>query len=295
VSAGGVLRSTGRRLGRSKRGFLGLVAAFALVAALGAAAVSLGRATSATAARLAEGVQVVAYLAPSLAPARAEALVVTLGRLPGVRAVRPVDGRTELERLRRELGALGRDAGLLGRVEEGFLPPSLEIVLEPGADVPARAADLVARLRRVEGITAVDAMVEGVGQVAAWVALGRRLTMGLAALAAAAGLALVLGLVLGERGRRREEAAALALVGATPNAIALPAGMVGALAAAIGGVLGLQAGGRFAALVFGQGPGLPAPVALGSREALIAAVALAALGLVAGWLSMPRPRLSELR
>jgi cell division protein FtsX len=295
VSAAWLLRSTRRRLGRSKRGFVALVLAFALIAGLGASALSLGRATTATAASLAEGVEVVAYLSPRLSAGRAEALAVTLRRLPGVRAVRAVDPTAALAHLRRELAAMGSAPAVVARMEEGFLPGSLEIALEPGPGLPVRAADLVARLRRLEGVQAVDAMADGVGQVAAWMTLGRRLANVLAALAAFIGVALVLGSVLRERHRRREEAAALALVGATPLAIGLPAGLLGALGAGLGAVLGLAAGTRATALIFGRGAGIAMPAGLAPGELLAAALGLVLVGLVSGWLSMPRPRLGELR
>jgi hypothetical protein len=41
--------------------------------------------------------------------------------------------------------------------------------------------------------------------------------------------------------------------------------------------------------------GASPPAVLAGRELVLAAAALTAIGLVAGWLSMPRPRLGELR
>ena len=139
----------------------------------------------------------------------------------------------------------------LAAVEADFLPSSMEIVLAPGPDLSRRASDTAARLRRQEGIVAVDAMAEGLGRAAAFGALADRLARIVAVVALLAGLSLVAGLLLLERRRRRAEADTLGLLGATPVAMRLPAGALAALAACLGGLAGLPLGSRAADLLLG--------------------------------------------
>jgi cell division protein FtsX len=285
VTAGWLARRIWRRLRHGKASFATLLLAFAAVAALLAGARALARQSALAAARLADQAHVIAYLAPGIAGEKARPLRTALARLPGVREVRETDGATALAHLRGELSALGQDVTPLVAVEADFLPASLEIVLAPGPDLTRRANDTAARLRRQDGIVAVDAMAEGLGRAAAFGALADRLAGIVALVALLASLALVTGLLLLERRRRRPEADTLALLGATPIAMRLPAGALAGFAAVLGGIAGLPAGSRAAGLLLGNA--LAGPPARG--EMLVALACLGLAGLVAGWLSVPRP------
>ncbi len=285
MSAGWIARRTWRRLLHGKASFGALLGAFALVAGLYAGSRALARQSALAAARLADQAHVIAYLEAGAGPEQTRPLRAALARLPGVREVREADGAAALTHLRRELLALGQDVAPLESIEPDFLPTSLEIVLLPGPDLPGRARDTAARLRRQGGVVAVDAMAEGLGRAAAFGALTDRLArlVGLAALLAA--VALLAGLLLLERRRRRAEAATLALLGATPLAMRVPAGALAGLAALAGGGLGLLLGGPAADLLLG----VPRFGGAGSGgETVLVLFALALLGLLVGWLSVPR-------
>ena len=287
MSSGWLARRTWRRLRQGKVAFVASLCAFAAVAALFAGARALARQSTEAAARLAQQAHVIAYLEPGVGREQATALRTALARLPGVREVRETDGATALAHLRRELSALGQDVTSLSAVEPDFLPASIEIVLAPGADLSRRANDAAARLRRQKGIAAVDAMAEGLDRAAAFGALADRLSRIVGAVALLAGIALLTGVVLAERRRRGREAATLALLGATPIELRLPAGALAVLAALLGGGAGIPLGGHAAGSLLGHpalGPGPP------GGEALIAVATLVLAGLVVGWLSVPRPR-----
>jgi cell division protein FtsX len=283
VSGAWLVRRTVRRIGRRPRQFAALAAAFAAIAALATAAVELGRSASRTADAFIEQVHVIVYLDHGLDRERARALQHALERLPDVLSVREVGSQAAKQRLGRAVAALGQDAALLEQAEDGFLPRSMEVALWPGPDLPARAAELARRLGPLEGVAAVDAMKEGLGKVAGWVALARRMAMVLGALALLAGLGLLLWILAGERRRGREEAETFALVGATATEARGPAALAGALAALAGALVGLSLGRPVAALL---APG----TTIGPGERAIALGALLLLGLLAGWTSLPRPR-----
>lgn len=194
------------------------------------------------------------------------------------------------QRLRAAVVALGEDPAVLSQVEDGFLPRSLEIALRPGPDLPAEASDLARRLGHLGGVAAVDAMKEGLGRVASWVALARRLGITLGVIAAGAALALILGTIGRERARRQGEADTLALLGATPLEARLPACLTGVLAALVGTSVGVVIGAHAAAMVAGRS----SPVGALGRGEVIATVGLVcAAGLVAGLLSLPRARVVD--
>ncbi len=237
----------------------------------------------ATTARLSQEAHVIAYLKDDVAPTEVRAMAAAFARLPSVETVREVDGRGALAELERELRALGESPALVANVEADFLPTSLEIVLAPGPDLPRRAADVALRLKRLPEVGSVDAMTAGLAKLAGFETLALRLAGLLGAAAVLVAIALC-GAVIGrERGRLREEAEALALVGIATAAARVPAGLVGLLAALAGGLLGLLAGSRLVVLVFvgGAGGGLP------RGELLLGLGLLAAAGLVVGCLSVP--------
>jgi cell division protein FtsX len=289
VSPRWLLRRTARRLGRRKLAFAGLALAFAALAALGAGARTLARESVATTARLSHEAHVIAYLKDDVAPTEVRAMAAAFARLPSVATVREVDGRGALAELERELRALGESPALVADVEADFLPTSLEIVLAPGPDLPRRAADVALRLKRLPEVANVDAMASGLAKLAGFETLALRLAGLLGAAAVLVALALCAAVIGRERGRLREEAEALALVGIPTAAARVPAGLVGLLAALAGGLLGLLAGSRLVVLVFvgGAGGGLP------RGELLLGLAVLATAGLVVGCLSVPARRMAD--
>lgn len=286
-----ILRRAGRRLHRSPLFLLALIGAFAAVAGLAAAADVLGRESERATGRLASNVHVVAYLDATLPDDRAAALVIAFGRLGGVVAARAMDGSAALQELKATLRTVGERDDLLAGIEADFLPRSIEITLAAGNDLPARAREVAARLARLEGVSAVDAMTDGLGRVAAFGALAGRLAALFSAVAALAALALLGGLVLRERSQHHEMAETMQLLGSQPLSMWLPLAIVDAGAAIVGGALGFVLGTWLAALALGMGAAnaLTAPE-LSGRDLLSTIGLLAAAGLIMGWLSLPRPR-----
>ena len=285
-----IARRVLRRLRQAPLFLLALTVAFAAVAALAAAADTLGRESERATARLASNVHVIAYLDAALPDDRAAALVIAFARLGGVVAAREIDGRAALRELKETLHTVGERDDVLAGVEAEFLPRSIEITLAPGHDLPGRAREVAARLGRLEGVSAVDAMTDGLGRVAAFGALAGRLAALFAAVAALAGLALLGGLVLRERSHHQETVETLHLLGTSSLSMWLPIGLLDAAAAVIGGATGFVAGAWFAALALGLAAPLGAPAPWSGRDLLAALGFLAAAGLATGWLSLPRPR-----
>jgi cell division protein FtsX len=292
VSPRWLLRRTGRRLRRDWRGFLPQAAAFVAIAALGSAAHILQRQSALGAARLAGEAHLIAYLDDGLSVERAESLRSAFARLPSVTEVRQVDGARALSELSRQLRGLGEGpdaptvagSGALSDLEAGFLPTSLEIVLAPGLALEKRTTDVAIRLRRLPGVSAVDALTEGMDRLAAFQALARRLARFFGAAAIAAAVILGAALVARERRRRLEEARALAQIGASPASLWIPASLVSALAALVGGAVGLGLGRALGATLFDPGLALdPVP----ARAWLGALAILLATGLLVGRLSIP--------
>jgi len=286
VSLRWLMRRAWRRICRHRLTFVGIALAFAVVATLGAGARALGRQSVLFAAQLTGQAHIIAYLDDGLSPDRTFALVKTLGRLPGVGEVRQLDGAAAVSHLRKELEALGEKAPL-STLDPSFLPTSVEIVMVARPDLVERVGDTAARLRRLPGIAAVDQMTDGIERVAALTAIARRLSILLAAVALLAALFLVAGVIGRERANQREETETLRLLGATPAVLRLPAGVLGTLAAAAGGLVGVFVGTRLGTLFFGVTAGA---LSLSPRELVGAMATLCALGLCVGWLSVPSRR-----
>jgi cell division protein FtsX len=289
VSPAWLLRRTARRLGRRKLAFGLLALAFAALAALGAGARTLARESVATTARLTEEAHVIAYLKDNVAEAEVRVLAAAFARLPSVQTVREVDGRGALAELERELRSLGQSPALVAGVEADFLPTSLEIVLAPGPDLPRRAADVALRLKRLPGVASVDAMTAGLAKLAGFETLALRLAGLLGVAAVLVAFALCAAVIGRERGRLREEAEALALMGIPTTAARVPAGLVGLMAAVVGGLLGLLAGSRLVVLLFvgDARAGLP------GAELLLGLLLLGAVGVAVGCLSVPARRMAD--
>lgn len=284
-----------RREARRRAGALAALAAAVALLALVAGAALLGlRTVRAVVPLLEHNVHVIAYLGDEVGPAERERLVAALRQIPGVERARLVEPEEALVRLRAAADSLGSRA--VAGIEAGFLPRSVEIAVAGGAGMPARTAELAARLRKLPGVVEVDAMSAGLARLLSWMGLLR--TLSLAALAVAvfaAGVALTLAL-LSARARRRADARVLALLGEAPAGIRREASLTGAAAS----LLGATAGVGTLLVVFprvlrgiegavGLGPLAVAP-SLGAREIALALVVALALGWMGGWVATPRER-----
>src|SRR5688500_2386474 len=118
-----------RNLRRQPWPVVALAAAFTLLMLLAGSARLAAFVADAVLPRLADNVHVIAYLREDMTPDKASALAEIVAHVPGVERVRHVESQEALQRLRDEAAALGGVAELLEGVEEGFLPPSLEIEL----------------------------------------------------------------------------------------------------------------------------------------------------------------------
>jgi cell division protein FtsX len=294
VTAAWILRRARHEARRRGAALGALAGAMAMAAALGAAAWLGGRVASALLPRLQQQVHVIAYLDDDLAVAARDRLLQAVRQLPGVERVRAVGPDEALDRLRAAAASLGGPTSL-GPIEPGFLPRSVEIGIRPSADLAARTAALAARLRSVPGLAEVDDMSEGLGRLASWVQLGRRLgalVLTLAVMVAASGVALAL---VGWRTRRRE-AEVLRLLGESPLGITIVASLTGGAAALLGALAGLVVTTALfprllAAFERGVGLGtLGASPALGIRVLALALLAAAAVGALAGHLGARAPQ-----
>ena len=230
--------------------------------------------------------QLVAFLRDDIPDATRDELAGALQRLPGVTAVRVLSSDDALARMRAELGDR---ASVLDEVEEGFLPTSLEISLQPGPKGVGGADALAWRLRRMDGITDVDVLRSDADhRLIAEQARSRRLwlvDLGEAGAVFLAGLSLA---ILALR-RRRADAVVLAGLGFTQFAIAAPASLAG-VAAGFGGTLVALGAAHGGLLSLAQSRFFE------PRLQLLTLVALALLGGFLGWWGarLPGRRVDEL-
>jgi cell division protein FtsX len=181
------------------------------------------------------GAEVIAFLRDDLANSSRDELSTVLRRLPGVAGVRLLGSDETLVRMR---SALGDHAAVLDGVEDGFLPATLEVSLQPGHQGTARADDIADRLRRMDGITDVDVLRTALSQRLARAGLvDRRLErVGIAVGSLTAILAL--GLAGAAMRRRRADAHLMAGLGFSIVAVGLPGAISGASYALAGTLLG---------------------------------------------------------
>jgi len=179
-------------------------------------------------------VQMIVYLEDGTAPARAQKFAGALGRLPGVTAVRTVDGHQAWERLKRGLGSRG---DLLDGVEEGFLPASLEVTLKPGVADMLRAHPAFERLRRSAGVEDVELMGDWAGRLGALERLLDGIGWAVAALVLCACLYIVGSTIRLGVFARRDEIEIWKLVGATDGFVKAPFLVEGGLQGALGTAL----------------------------------------------------------
>ena len=182
--------------------------------------------------------QLVAFLRDDIPDSSRDELAGVLGRMPGVTAVRVLGSAEALVRMRAELG---ERASVLDGVEEGFLPTSLEISLQPGRQGVGGADALAWRLRRMDGITDVDVLrSEADHRLLAEQTRSRRLWL-VSVVEAGAVFAAALALAALALHRRRSDALVLAGLGFTPAAIAAPACVAGTVAGLGGSLVALVA------------------------------------------------------
>jgi cell division protein FtsX len=241
---------------------------------------------------LEHNVHVIAYLGDELGPAERGRLLAALHQIPGVDRARLVEPEEALTRLRAAADSLGGSTAVAG-IEPGFLPRSVEISVAGGADMPARTAELAARLRKLPGVVEVDAMSAGLSRLLSWMSLARRFGLAALAVASLAGAVALVAALTSARARRRREAEVLSLLGETPFGIRREASITGAGAAVAGALLGVVAllaifprilRGIEAAV--GLGP-LASTPSLGVREIAIALGAALVIGWLGGYVATP--------
>jgi cell division protein FtsX len=176
-------------------------------------------------------VQMTVYLEDGVTPARAQKVAAALGKLPGVTAVRTVDAHEAWQRLQRSLGAR---ANLLDGVEEGFLPASIEVSLEPRVAEMLRAHPAFARLQRTPGVEEVELMGDWAGRLRALERLLAAAGWVVAALVLCACLYIVGSTIRLGVFARRDEIEIWKLVGATNGFVRAPFLVEGGLQGALG-------------------------------------------------------------
>ena len=230
-----------------------------------------------------DGAELVAFLRDDLPVASRDALTAALVRLPEVARVRLLGGDEALSRMRRDLGDR---ASVLDGVEEGFLPATLEIALQPGRQGVDRADAIAWRLRRMEGITDVDLLrtADDERLVRAEVTSRRAGRIGIGLALAVAALALCLA-ALALR-RPPSDARLLSELGFTTAAIAGPGAILGGMCAVAGALIGTCVGVLALRVGFATGwltsfPSGRPPVAASSMVGGLLVVVL--LGASLGW------------
>jgi cell division protein FtsX len=181
------------------------------------------------------GADLVAFLRDDLPASGRDNLAAALRRLPGVAGVRLLGSDEALGRMR---SALGDHALVLDGVEEGFLPATLEVSLQPGRQGTGRVDAIAGRLRRMAGISSVDVLRTALDRrlERARLADRRLVHTGLAVGAAVTLLALVLAAAALRR--RRADAHLMAGLGFSVGAVGLPGAIAGATCALAGTALG---------------------------------------------------------
>jgi cell division transport system permease protein len=177
------------------------------------------------------GVQLRVYLEDDATPERGRQIAGALTRLPGVLAVQNVSAHEAWERLKR---AMGERADLLGGVEEGFLPASVEVTLKPGVADMLRAHPAFERLRRTAGVADVELIGDWAGRLRAMQALVDAAVWAVGLLVLAACLYIVGSTIRLGVFARRDEIEIWKLVGATNGFVKAPFLVEGALQGGLG-------------------------------------------------------------
>ncbi len=285
------IAASGRALGRAASGLARRPGITVLVSgAIAAGLVVVGMAqlarinVDAATARWGAGVHMVVYLEDGIDADRTLRIQAALDQLPAVARTEVVPPERALDRLRE---SLGEHDDLVGGLEEGMLPASIEVSLRDGVRDVAAAAPVIERLERTRGIDQVEFLG---GWVDRMVALRAALAQGawillllvgaLCALASAAALRLAAP-------ARADEEAALLLLGAPRMRIAMPRLVDGALKGLVGAGVAVVAlwalwkvFGPGAGAALGEAFGGDAPAFLGGMDVVKMMVAGVVIGLI---------------
>jgi cell division transport system permease protein len=231
----------------------------------------------------------VVYLGEGVDEARATALAVELGKLPGIERAQLVPAAQSAARLQQALGA---DSALLEGVELAGLPASVEVTLAPGVrDVIAMSPTL----RALKGSPAVDDIIVedgGSERIAGTLGTVRRIAWVGAAFFAALALLVALALIRVRFERGERELAVAHLLGASPTFLLVPTAFAGAVQGTIAALLAL--GGLYGVLmIYGDAITVGLHGVLGTVEIALPAASACAmfvglgalLGLVGGGLA----------
>lgn len=183
-----------------------------------------------------DGVEVTVYLEEGISPVREKRIAEALARLPGVAAVKGIEGHQAWERLRQSLGERG---GLLDGVEDGLLPSSLEVSFTRGLAGAVELRPELERLRRTPGVEDVEMMGDWVDRLVAAERLLSLAALVLGVLVAVACLYVVGATIRLGVYARRDEIDVLKLVGASDGFVKAPFLVEGALQGTAGAGLAL--------------------------------------------------------
>lgn len=227
---GSGLRRTGRILvGRPRATLWTLAALTCALIAVGIAALAADHIDRWTAGP-GGGASMVVYLGEGIDETHAQALVAQLGTLPGVEHAELVPAAESAKRLQ---SALGADSALLEGVELGSLPPSVEVVLQPGMRNVIALSPTVAALKGTPGVD--DVMIEDGGseRAASSLSVVRTAAWAGAALLSALALVIVLASTRVRMEKNASEQTVHQLLGASPWFLAVPTALAGALQGAL--------------------------------------------------------------
>ncbi|MCG8417364.1 MAG: permease-like cell division protein FtsX [Proteobacteria bacterium] len=196
------------------------------------------------------GAQMIAYLDDGIPAGRAEEIAAALARLPAVEQLTYVDKQAAFDRLRDTLGQGSRQDDLVGELEVGVVPASIELTFAAGIRDVAAVHPLIERLEATRGIHSLEFTGEWVDRLAALHSGVRRAGWLLLAIVGL-GCVYFVAMAIGSRVRsRRREAEISTLCGASRMFIRLPLlieGIVQGVAGAALAMVGLWLLYRFSA------------------------------------------------
>ncbi|HEX7596563.1 MAG TPA: permease-like cell division protein FtsX [Polyangia bacterium] len=295
MTAAWILRRVRRQTAAQRRAMGAAAGAFLVLVLVSGTALLGVRATRGWMKTVGQRVNVIAFLRDEMGPEQSSQLVGVLQRMPGVAQVREVAPADALARLRDAARPLPGSGSWLKDLEPGYFPRSIEVELAPTGDLPQRAAELSRRLRGLEGVADVDAMLEGVGRLHAWIRFGQRLGWAVVAVLGILAVWLLTSAVFRARESHRRQAQVLVVLGETAHHIRMPGHIALAAAGLTGSMVGVLVlrlawpallGAVERALGLGLTPG-GFFLSLGESAAYLLATPLLGWGL--GYLSTPVP------
>jgi cell division protein FtsX len=295
MTAAWILRRVRRQTTAQRRTMWAAAGAFLVLVLVSGTALLGVRATRGWMNTVGQRVNVIAFLRDEMGPEPSSQLVDVLRRMPGVAQVREVAPAEALARLREAARPLPGTGSWLNDMEPGYFPRSIEVELAPTGDLPQRAAELSRRLRGLEGVAEVDAMLEGVGRLHAWVRFGQRLGWAVVVVMGILAVWFLVSAVMRARASHRRQAQVLVMLGETAHNIRMPGNIALAAAGLTGSMVGvlvlrlawpalLEAVER----ALGLGP-TPHGLFLGVGESAVYLLAAPLLGWGLGYLSTPVP------